>query len=138
MPGVSCGYRSNYLTSAGLILLTTRAARSKACAAGLSLPNTGTVGGSPAWGVGVYGISVFVSCCVRTGLATKRSLVSVLPNICKQESQTRKTEDTELRRPLASCRCNYGLRKIKTFCRGRRDRVRAPKKKGSPQQGRTC
>jgi hypothetical protein len=46
MPGVSCGYRSNYLTIARLILLTTGAARCKACAAGLSLPNTGIVGGS--------------------------------------------------------------------------------------------
>ena len=33
MPGVPCGYRSNYLTIAGLILLTTRAARCEACTA---------------------------------------------------------------------------------------------------------
>ena len=73
----SCGYRSNYLTNARLILLTTVAARCKACAAGLSLPNTGIVGGSPTWGVGVYGITVFVSRCVRTGLATNTSVVSL-------------------------------------------------------------
>lgn len=132
---------SSYLTIAGLILLATGADRCKACAAGLSLPNTRIVGGSPTWGVGVYGISVFVSRCVRTGLATNRSLVSVLPNVCKQESQTRKTEYIELRRLLTSYtyRCNYGRKKINTFsCRGRRDRVRAPKKKRVPQQGRTC
>lgn len=31
MPGVPCGYRSDYLTIAGLLLLTTGAARCKAC-----------------------------------------------------------------------------------------------------------
>lgn len=120
MPGVSCGYRSNYLTIAGLIRLTTGADWCKACTAGLYLPNRGIVGGSPNLGVGVYGISVFVSRCVRTGLAMNRSLVSVLPHVCKQESQTRKTEDNELRRPLTLYSCNYGLKKTSTlFCRGR-------------------
>jgi len=90
----------------------------KACTAGLYLPKIGIVGGSPTWGVGVHGTAVFVSRCVRTGLATNPSLRSVPPNVCKQDSQTRKTEDTELRRPLTSYRCNYGLKKISTLSYG--------------------
>ena len=53
--------RFNYLTIVGLILSTTGAARFKACTAGLYLPNTGIVGGSPTWRVGVQDTSVFVS-----------------------------------------------------------------------------
>ena len=109
MPGVPCGYRSNYLTIAGLILLTTGAARCEACTAEhWDRGWQSRLGSGCAWH-----FSVCLALCSYRPCNEPISRLS--PTKCPQTRLTNPENGRQwTARPLTSYRCNYGLKKIST------------------------